>query len=427
MTTAIFLFIFLTVLSLWLAQRLSESHPGTKLSIFKGLVFYHIILSVVYYLYALVNNSDSWYYHHKVETNWLGATSWWDYYGVSTTFIEFLGYPFIIFFGFSYEAMMILFAWFGLLGFFYFYIVLRERLQHTHTFFGYDLLILILFLPNLHFWSASYGKGSIIFLGFGLYFYALNKINQRWIAGVIGAIIIYHVRPHILFVVMLASAWGFIFSTKGISWTLRFMVILVSFGAFYYIKEDVLALTGISADEIFQDSTTLSNRAASLSTSGSGVDISNYSLPMKLFTFWFRPLFFDAPGILGIIVSFENIFYLLIFSKLFRWNFIDYFKQSDHVVKASFLTFLGVSFALAQISGNLGIAMRQKSQVMILMMFVILKFLDEQRYWEGLRKEQREKIKANRAVMAKRRVVGRKRGAVDNGQAGNGLLTMGNG
>ncbi len=345
------------------------------------------------------------FYFEKVETNFRGP-SWQDFYGVSTPFIEFVGYPFIKYLGFSYEACMILFAWFGLLGFFYFYIVLKERLTYHHTFFGYDLLSIILLLPNLHFWSSSFGKGSIIFLGFGLYFYALNKIKERWLAGVIGAIIIYHVRPHILFVVMLASAWGFIFSTKGISWTLRLMVIFVSFGAFYYIKEDVLALTGISEDEIFQDSTTLSNRAASLSTSGSGIDISNYSFLMKVFTFWFRPLFIDAPGMLGIIVSFENLFYLIIFSKLLGWDFISFFKQSDHVVKASFLTFLGVSAALAQVAGNLGIAMRQKSQVMILMMFVILKFMDEQRYWEDLQKEKREKIKANRAVAAKRRGVG---------------------
>jgi hypothetical protein len=407
MLSTIFVFIFLLAFSLWFGQYLHDKNPGTKLGVFRGLILYHITLSLVYYLYTLFNRSDAIFYFIKVDTNFRGE-SWSDFYGVSTIFIEFVGYPFIKFFGFSFEAMMILFAWFGLLGFFYFYIVLNERLRYRHQFFGYDLLTIILFLPNLHFWSGSFGKGSIIFLGFGLYFYALNKINERWIAGIIGAIIIYHVRPHILFVVMLASAWGFIFSTRGISFTLRFIVILASFGAFYFIKEDVLALTGINEEELFEESTTLSHRAYELSKSGSGVDLSGYSLPMKVFTFWFRPLFIDAPGMLGIIVSFENIFYLIIFLKLFRWSFIDFFKQADHVVKASFLTFLGVSFALAQISGNLGIAMRQKSQVMILMMFVILKFMDEQKYWGDLRKEQREKIKANRAGAAKRRVAGRK-------------------
>lgn len=396
--SAIFVFIFLSAFSLWHAQKLHAAYPNTKLSVFRGLIAIHIVLSLVYYIYAVYNSSDSWYYYEKVQFNYIKATSWWDFYGVSTRFIEFVGYPFITYFGFSYEAMMILFSWLGLMGFFYFYIVLKERLRYTHTFMGYDLLLIVLFLPNLHFWSSSFGKGSIIFLGFGLYFYSLNRINERWIAGIIGAVIIYHVRPHILFVVMLASAWGFVFSTKGISWSIRALVILVSFGAFYYIKEDVMALTGINEDTIFEDSSTLSNRAAGLMKANSGVDISNYNFVMKLFTFWFRPLFVDAPGVLGIIVSFENVFYLFIFLKLFRWGFIDFFKQSDHVVKASFLTFLGVSFALAQISGNLGIAMRQKSQVMILMMFVILKFLDEQKYWSDLLKEKREKIKANRSV-----------------------------
>lgn len=408
MISTIFVFIFLSAFSLWYGQRLQSKYPFTSLSVYRWLVVYHIGLSIVYFLYALFNASDSHLYYLMVEKNFRGP-SWWHYYGVSTQFIEFIGYPFVHFLGFSYEAVMMLYSWFGLLGFFYFYIVLKERLRYSHTFFGYDLLIIVLFLPNLHFWSSSFGKGSIIFLGFGLYFYALNKITERWIAGIIGAIIIYHVRPHILFVVMLASAWGLIFSTRGISLTLRVIVILASIGAFYYIKEDVLALTGIDEETILEDSTNLGKRAAGLMKANSGVDISSYSFPMKLFTFWFRPLFIDAPGMLGIIVSFENLFYLIIFSRILHWDFISFFKQSDHVVKASFLTFFGVSAALAQIAGNLGLAMRQKSQVMILMMFVILKYMDERRYNSELRAEQAKLRKEKMEEQRLRRLRGNKK------------------
>jgi len=403
MLSAVFLFIFLLAFSFWIAQKLYVAHAGTSLRIFRGLILFHFGMATVYYLYALVNNSDSWLYYHKISDNFTGFTAWSQYYGVSTTFIEFLAYPFIEYFKFSYEAVMMLFAWFGLLGFFYFYIVFSERMQFRHKFMGYDLLTIILFLPNLHFWSSSLGKGSVIFLGFGLYFYALNKVQQRWLAGVIGSIIIYHVRPHILFVVMLASAWGFVFSSKGISTTLRVLVITASVVAFFYIREDVMSLIGISEDQFFQDSTNLSSRAAELSKSNSGVDISSYNIFMKLFTFWFRPLFVDAPGLFGIIVSFENLFYVLVFLKLFKSGFITFFRSSDHVVKASFLTFIGVSFALAQVSGNLGIAMRQKSQVMILMMFVILKFMDEKHFQADEVKEKMERIKANRANALKNR------------------------
>jgi hypothetical protein len=101
-----------------------------------------------------------------------------------------------------------------------------------------------------------------------------------------------------------------------------------------------------------------------------------------MFAFWFRPLFFDAPGILGIIVSFENLFYLIIFGYLLQPKALGYLFRADAINKTCLLTFLGVSFALAQISGNLGLAMRQKSQVMILMLFVILKYMDDQRLVE---------------------------------------------
>ncbi len=411
MVSAFIVFIILIALTVWFGQYLHDRNRVTDIKVFRLLIPYHFGIALVYYLYALYNRSDSQGYYIKVLINYRGD-NWFDFYGVSTTFIEFIGYPFIKYLGFSYEASMILFAWFGLLGFYFFYIVLKERLTYTHTFLGFDLLWLVMFLPNLHFWSSSFGKGSVIFLGFGLYFYALNKINTRWLAGLVGAIIIYHVRPHILFVVLLASAWGLIFSSKNISLALRAMVILITIGAFYYIKADVLALTGINEEELFEQSTTLSHRAFELSKSGSGVDIAGYSFPMKLFTFWFRPLFVDAPGALGLIVSFENLFYLIIFSRIVRTDFFTFFRRSDHVVKAALVAFFGVSAALAQVSGNLGIAMRQKSQVMILMMFVILKYLDEKKLWASKLNEQREKLRAKQAEIMQRRRQGRTPGVV---------------
>lgn len=46
------------------------------------------------------------------------------------------------------------------------------------------------------------------------------------------------------------------------------------------------------------------------------------------------------------------------------------------------MSFLTVTIALAQISGNLGLAIRQKSQVMLLFLFVIISFFDEQKFRE---------------------------------------------
>ena len=144
-----------------------------------------------------------------------------------------------------------------------------------------------------------------------------------------------------------------------------------------YIYDDIIKITGLEDESIFDAG--FSARADRLTAATSGIDIANYNIAEKMFAFWFRPLFFDAPGMLGVIVSFENLFYLFVFASLFHPKAIAFLLKADPVTKTCFITFIGVSIALAQISGNLGLAMRQKSQVMILMMFVILKFMDEQK------------------------------------------------
>jgi hypothetical protein len=120
---------------------------------------------------------------------------------------------------------------------------------------------------------------------------------------------------------------------------------------------------------------------------------------MQVFTFLYRPLFFDAPGLLGLIVSVENVFYLLFTLRLLSIKGFNYLITSNFLVKTSFFSFLTVTIALAQISGNLGLAIRQKSQVMILFLFVILSFLDKQKLvayqqamWKKVRKARLTKL-----------------------------------
>ncbi len=365
-------------ISFLIISALKRRYPFVETGFLRNLFFYHILLSLAYYGYALFNPSDSRFYYQKVIMNYRGNT-WQDFYGTSTTFIEFVGYPFIKYFGFSYEAIMALFSFFGFVGFIYFYVFFRERLKFRHNFLGIDLIKLIFFLPNLHFWSSSFGKGPTIFMGIGLFFYGISKLSSRWLAICIGGIIIYHVRPHIMLVILVSSAIGFIFSTKGVSISLRITFLIGAAIAFYYIYGDVLTLVGIDEEEFISQGLDLTHRVSDLAKATSGVDISSYSLPLQLFTFLYRPLFIDAPGLLGLLVSFENVFYLLFSLRLFTLKGFNYLLVSNFLVKTALFSFLTVSIALAQISGNLGLAMRQKSQVMILFMFVILSFLDAEK------------------------------------------------
>lgn len=380
------------MLSFMAIDILKRNYKFVDASLLRKLFFYHILLFFAYYGYVLFNPSDSLNYYYKVISGFRGET-WLSFYGTSTPFIEFVGYPFIKYLGFSYEAIMALFAWFGFMGFLFFYIFFKENIRFRHSFYGYDMITVFFFLPNLHFWSSSFGKGSIIMMGLGLYFFGINKVNTRWLAIAIGGVIIYHVRPHIMLVVLLSSAIGFVFSSKGVSIFWRMVFIAGAAVVFFYIYQDVMTMVGINDEEVLTEGLDLTHRASELTKASSGVDITNYGFGMKLFTFLYRPLFVDAPGALGIFVSFENVFYVLMTLRLFKsfsgLTFV--FFRSGFLAKSAFFSFLTVSIALAQISGNLGLAMRQKSQVMLLLLFVVISFLDEQKLKEWKAKQARRK------------------------------------
>lgn len=375
MLGGILVLLFTTTLAFTLVESLKRKYPYIDKALLIRLYFFHVALAFVYYLYALFNPSDSIQYYAQIEANFRGQT-WLAHYGTSTVFIQFIAYPFIKFFGFSYEATMALFAFFGFVGFCYFHVFFKEQIRFRHQFMGYDLVTIIFFLPNLHFWSSSLGKGSVIFLGIALFFFGAANIRKRWATLLISGFLIYHIRPHIMLVLLASAVIGFTFASKGISTSMRIIFLFGAIVAFYFIYGDVFKMVGIDEENFVSQGLDLTHRATELSKATSGVNISSYSLPMQIFTFLYRPLFIDAPGALGLIVSFENVFYILLSIKMLNLRAIKYLISSNFLVKTAFVSFFSVTIALAQVSGNLGLAIRQKSQVMILLMFVVVSFMD---------------------------------------------------
>jgi hypothetical protein len=246
-------------------------------------------------------------------------------------------------------------------------------------------------------------------LGIGLLFYGLNNIPKRYWILLVGALLTYHIRPHILLVILASSLIGFTFSSKGLSWGIKIMMILIATVALAFIYQDVFRMVGVDEDTFIQEGLDMSRRAKELSSATSGIDINSMSLPEQVFTFLFRPLFFDAPGFLGIIVSFENVFLLVItLTFIFRGGIL-YIIKGDFAVKTAFFSFITASVALAQISGNLGIAIRQKSQVMMLFLFVIIQMYDDKKKqafrarMRGLQRKERAEEAAKADLEPQRR------------------------
>ena len=336
-----------------------------------GLFIMHHILTAVYLIASYKSSTDSVRYY-RVSS---GSESWIDLFGTGTPFMDFISWPFTHALGLSYYASMYLFSFFGLVGIYLLYVTAKENINPQPLVFRkFGLTELVFLLPNLHFWSCSLGKGSVMTLGIGMVFWGLSRFNRRMFVLILGSLLIYFIRPHILFAIAVGAVFGLLFSGAGIKPVLKWGMMFLALVLFYFISDDVVEFADVGSLNIL-DSDASSNfhqRVESLQRANSGIDINSYSLPMKLFTFWFRPLFFDSPGFMGYLSSFENLFYIYMFVILIK-NGVKTWSLWNGWFKICFFVFLFGSLSLAQASGNLGIAMRQKAQMMPLFFLVFCK------------------------------------------------------
>lgn len=379
MLGAVILLILLYFVSQPILGAFKKQFTFLKMTLMNKLYWYHALFAIIYYLYSVFNSSDSRQYYARAADD-TRYTSWLDIYQTGTKFIDFISFPFINTLGFSYEMAMVLFSWFGFLGFIYFYVFFKENISTTLKFKGFDLVMLLLFLPNMHFWTASLGKGSFVFLGIAMFAFALREPQKRFLTLLIGSFIVYGVRPHMMMFLAIGAMVGYITGQEKVPAYQKWVVYGACIAGMFLMYDQVLAMANISEENVldsFQDFSQL--QANRLQGAGSGVDITSYPLPIKLFTFWFRPLFFDAPGALGLYISVENLFYLMLTWKLVDKDFIPFLKKSSSSVKMSLITFIASSIALSFVMSNLGIVIRQKSMVMYFLFFVIMAFMEHKR------------------------------------------------
>ncbi|WP_304986255.1 hypothetical protein [Flavobacterium rivulicola] len=377
-------------------KRIAIRHPFVSIRLIRKIFLYHLLFAIVYYVYAVYNPSDSKHYYSTLsqsDINWVETipmTNW------GVFFVE---YPFLKYLDFNYEMLMLLFSWFGFVGFVYAYLFFAENIKEKIIVFGkYDLLKLLLFLPNMHFWSASIGKGSMIFMGIMMFIYAVQFPKKRLIALALGSFFIFSIRSHVMFFIIIGVLFGIFFgSDKKLTKGTKVFLIFSGMLFIYLAWSSILSVANLEqSDDLVNDFNEFAYaRSEGLSEkAGSGLDMSKYSLPVKLFTFWFRPLFIDVPSSMGIFSSLENLLYLLLFLKICNKSFVRFIKKAPSVVKMSAMIFVLTSFAMTFIMSNLGIIMRQKAQVMYFAFFVIYYFLAyEKARKRYLKQKQQDHIK----------------------------------
>lgn len=374
------------------------------------LLFYHLFFSLFFTWYILNFGGDSQGYWRFTMQQVLirGEVTWSKYFGTSTTFILWLTYVPSRVLGLSYMTGNILFGFLGFLGIRYLFVMTATYFPTNHRVLNFNLFPIVFYFPNLHFWTAGVGKDSVSFWGIAWFVYAVQAYQKRWWQGAIALFFVYMARPHMGQALIAGAAIAILIGSEIKKEYKIALALLALLGSIYlssstleFLKLDEFSLESMEA---------LSNKTAGLLASGkSGIDVSSYSLPMRIFTFMFRPLFVDAHNVMALLSSCENALYLYLSFFIYRNWTPEALRDMPVFLKTGIIVFIPTMFAFANSLGNLGAIMRMKNMTMIyflLFCFFLIAYnkkLRFQRIQEKVRyyKQREEVISRKRSLEIK--------------------------
>jgi hypothetical protein len=321
-----------------------------------GLAFVaHIASGIVYYQYIQTNASDaSLYYFDPYRAYGEG-------FGVSTVFVIYVVQWMRAIVGGTLLDYFMLFQAIGFFG-----VVMLMRILEE-TFRSLDLpqpgwSYLLLFLPGLHFWTSAIGKDAPMFTACCLAIWAVMQVRRRYVVLVAAILLMIMIRPHIGLIGVVAAGWA-VFADRKMHPTLRGFLVVASIGALVFAVASMR--TALQVDVTDADSVSnFLERRDNFRTTGDDVGTTgtNVSLPLRVLSLLFRPMFIDATGVFGLIASVENLCLLLIILlTAFRLRTLYAALKAEPFLRFAVVSSVGMLLVLSIDYYNVGLGLRQKT------------------------------------------------------------------
>lgn len=382
----IFFICIIYILSLVLISGFAKKRSDAKGVNFSILLYHYHLLLGLYYGWFAQGTDTTFYWNLGDVYREFEFDSWLSTYGTHNNFVFFLNYPFSKILGLGFWTGTILYSSVSAWAFVLLYLEGESLFKITPLkLFNIKIWPLILLLPSLHFWSAGVGKDSLVFLFIAMFFYGARDLRKHIALVAISLILLYHIRPHMAFIVFFSTAMMLFFDSKlHFSYKLVFFAISIfGFVAIYDSVLEFLKIDEVNSENIealFEKSST------NLSYGKSFVDMSSYPYIFKVFTFLFRPLFFDAHNLTSFLNSIENaISLILAFTILKKVNILEAYKSSPVHLKILLLTFLISAIAFAGALSNFGIMVRMKNMTFVYYLIFLVYTYNQYLYKRYLR------------------------------------------
>jgi hypothetical protein len=350
----------------FLAIPVAFTQP-TRLKITYMAMIYliHIAACVVYYWRAEEGVADSAMYYHDPYQ------SYQDGFHVGTQGLIYVIQYLRDIFGGTYLDFFLLFQAIGFLGITVLLRVFEEihdelRLPHAPYFYA------LMAIPSLHFWSSAIGKDGPFLLATSLVLWATMHLRSRGMALIGALLLMLFFRPHVAIVagvgLALAVAIG-----KGIPAYLRvgmLLIALVGTVVATVTLQSVYAIDITSAESISQQ---FERRDNVLNSEDAGTTAVTGPFPVRLLSLMFRPLFFDAKELFGLIASVESLLVVwMVLLLLLRSREVLGLLKSVFFARFALIYSVGMTLFLAIGYWNVGLGLRQKWTMLMPMYLALL-------------------------------------------------------
>jgi hypothetical protein len=336
-------------------DKLSEENLNTL----KKLFLLHILFGS-YFCFFVQGDAVGYWRQAKFMTNSDFVYALTEQQG--TYFIYALNYYPSNILDLSYFTGTMLYSLIGFIGLTYFFVTAIELIPDNPKYKEYYLFPMLFFLPNLHFWSCAVGKDALLFFCIAIFTYGLLQPIKRIPMIILGLLLAYFIRPHITLFMLLGYGLAY-FSGKNISVVQRVLFFGAMIGVSIAILPMVMEFAKIEEASVDSFDKFSVGKAALLSGShtGSAIDISYYPFPLKVFTFLFRPFFFDINGIPSMLASFENLVLLVLTFTVLKNKPLQTFKNAPFVIQGMIYFLIIGTLAFSQSLGNVGIMIRMRN------------------------------------------------------------------
>ncbi|WP_460545543.1 hypothetical protein [Echinicola sediminis] len=369
----VLLFFVIGVLLILTNKRLGKQEGLSTYEIWHlhTLLLFQMGAAIIYHWYISVNGGDSiayWNLNGPLANP--HAEGWWDYFGIGYPFMYWLNYLPAKLLGWEMLTGHLLYAILGFLAFRLLFLLKHQYFTSYKQFFGVAWPILLLYLPNLHFWSAGIGKEALCFLGLSMFVFGMDRRKLHYM--LLAALLVFMVRPYLIWIIGVSLSVSLLLfggapnKAKYYGGALLLLCFLVLPLLLWRVGLEEVSLEGVMGLMKSQFNMLSGSRV------GSSLDMANYNLIERLISYWFSPLIMYSSGIFGSIASMENLLVLVLFigmsitAKVKKWSAIPFY------LKFGLVLFVISSLVYANILANMGIMMRMKSIYMLFPIFMLI-------------------------------------------------------